>query len=151
MKKLLLTLIAFVLITTPVLAAKPQAGDPSTCDPNAEWKNHGEYVSCVAKLHLGGKVTSQAANSTVGKILTPTSSPSATPTPTIDPSITPTVTPEVTPTEIPTMTPTPTLEPVGGTTEPDTQNLAIQNTNSSQISEIIEVLNNILTSLSNLI
>jgi hypothetical protein len=52
------------------------------CDPNAEWKNHGAYVSCVAKTHPGGDAVSAAARSDVGKKHldeTPTGSPSATP------------------------------------------------------------------------
>src|SRR5690242_12348498 len=43
------------------------ASDSTACDPNAEWSSHGEYVSCVAKLHLGGKTVSAAARSDVGK------------------------------------------------------------------------------------
>lgn len=38
----------------------------ATCDPNSHWKNHGEFVSCVAKLHPGGAVVSRAARSHVG-------------------------------------------------------------------------------------
>ena len=51
------------------------------CDPNAQWKNHGEYVSCVAKLHLGGQAVSEAARSNVGKksFLEPTGTPTVTP------------------------------------------------------------------------
>jgi hypothetical protein len=37
------------------------------CDPNADWKNHGEYVSCVAKSGAGGEAVSAAARSDVGK------------------------------------------------------------------------------------
>lgn len=38
-----------------------------TCNPEDNWKNHGEYVSCVAKLKQGGQTTSEAAQSDVGK------------------------------------------------------------------------------------
>lgn len=67
------------------------------CDSESEWKNHGEYVSCVAKKHLGGKEVSEAARSEIGKksddhgndgdddIL-----------PTITPSVSPTITPPLT-------------------------------------------------------
>ena len=65
----------------------------AACDPNAEWKNHGQYVSCVAKQHLGGEVTSAAARSDVGK-----KKQSVTPTLTVAPSVT--VTPSVEPTPI---------------------------------------------------
>ncbi len=37
------------------------------CDPEKHWKNHGEYVSCVAHQHLGGKTVSEAAHSDIGK------------------------------------------------------------------------------------
>lgn len=50
------------------------------CDPDADWKNHGAYVSCVAKTHPGGEVVSAAAHSNVGKKHQPTATPSATPT-----------------------------------------------------------------------
>ena len=56
------------------------------CDPNAHWKNHGAYVSCVAHLHPGGKVVSEAARSEIGKKhgeFEP--SPTASPSPTIPP------------------------------------------------------------------
>lgn len=76
-----------------------QVVQDEACDPNAQWKNHGQYVSCVAKLHLGGQVTSQAARSDVGKkkaavtpSVTPTSTPSATPTPSDDLTPTPPIT-----------------------------------------------------------
>jgi len=60
------------------------------CDPNAEWKNHGQYVSCVAHLHLGGEVVSEAARSDIGKKnkIEPSVSPSPTASP--SPSISPT-------------------------------------------------------------
>lgn len=75
------------------------AATSTECDPNAEWTSHGAYVSCVAKLHLGGKTVSAAARSDIGKKNHAT--PSATPT------ITPTETPTATPTA--TVTPTPPL------------------------------------------
>jgi hypothetical protein len=65
--------------TTPSVSPSPTKTD---CDPNAVWKNHGAYVSCVAHLHEGGHKVSEAARSDVGKknpTLEP--SPSATPSP----------------------------------------------------------------------
>lgn len=86
--------------TTPKLqevlgaSASPTA---TLCDPNANWKNHGAYVSCVAKTHPGGAVVSAAAKSSVGKHedVTPTITPSVSPTesPTPSPSATPSATP----------------------------------------------------------
>jgi hypothetical protein len=37
------------------------------CDSEGSWKNHGEYVSCVAKQHVDGKEVSDAAKSDIGK------------------------------------------------------------------------------------
>lgn len=57
----------------------------TTCDPSADYKNHGEYVSCVAHLHLGGQVVSAAARSDVGKNhaeVSPTPTTTVSPTPT---------------------------------------------------------------------
>lgn len=51
------------------------------CDPNYPWKNHGEYVSCVAKLKLGGQSVSDAAKSDIGKknnVASSSASPTAT-------------------------------------------------------------------------
>lgn len=61
-----------------------------TCDPNFPWKNHGEYVSCVAKLHLGGQSVSEAARSDIGRKNKPaTSSASPTASGSASPSISP--------------------------------------------------------------
>lgn len=57
-----------------------------TCDPSAEWKNHGSYVSCVAKTHPGGQVVSEAARSDVGKKHQPSVTPSVSPTETLTPT-----------------------------------------------------------------
>lgn len=50
-----------------------------TCSPDATYKNHGEYVSCVAHEHPGGKVVADAARSDIGKkhaeVTPPISSP----------------------------------------------------------------------------
>lgn len=45
--------------------ASPSAS-PS-CSPERDYKNHGEYVSCVAREHRGGKEVSEAARSEIGK------------------------------------------------------------------------------------
>jgi hypothetical protein len=82
--------------TTPSTAVTPS----TTCDPNGTWKNHGQYVSCVAKEGRGGKEVSEAAKSDVGKkhknIPTPSvlPNPSASPSPAIsaEPSTTPPIT-----------------------------------------------------------
>lgn len=44
---------------------KRASGSAVICDPNARWKNHGEYVSCVARQHE--KEASKASRSDIGK------------------------------------------------------------------------------------
>lgn len=41
--------------------------DSEGCDPDDDYRNHGDYVSCVAKEHRGGKAVSEAARSDIGK------------------------------------------------------------------------------------
>jgi len=70
------------------------------CDPDANWKNHGAFVSCVAHLHGGGEEISEAARSDTGKKhIDETPTPSASPSPTISPitSAIPTVTSGISP------------------------------------------------------
>lgn len=55
------------------------SGSAQDCDPNFPWKNHGEYVSCVAKSGAGGQAVSEAARSDIGK-------KSATPSASLSPS-----------------------------------------------------------------
>ena len=69
--------------------AAREATPSAVCDPNANWKNHGEYVSCVARLHLGGQTTSQAARSDIGKKKGSTPSASLSPSPSASASATP--------------------------------------------------------------
>lgn len=66
------------------------------CDPNYPWKNHGEYVSCVAKLKPGGQSVSEAAKSDIGKKnknATSSASPSGLPSPSATESATPSASP----------------------------------------------------------
>ena len=63
-----------------------EASASATCAPEAQWKNHGDYVSCVARLKLGGATTSAAARSDIGK---KSASTSGTPKPTSSSSATP--------------------------------------------------------------
>lgn len=86
------------VIPTTTVSVTPS---PSvTCDENGEWKNHGKYVSCVAKQHLGGQAVSEAAKSDIGKkkhvtpTVTVTTSPTGGPTVTTTPTVT--VTPPIT-------------------------------------------------------
>lgn len=66
------------------------------CDPNFPWKNHGEYVSCVAKLKPGGQTVSEAAKSDIGKKnknASASATPAGSPTPPATGSATPSASP----------------------------------------------------------
>lgn len=101
-----------------------------------EWKNHGQYVSSVAKTHPGGSAVSEAAKSDIGKKdhdedEGEEEEPSITPSGTITPS--PTDDPDATPSPTLTETPTPT---------PDEDN-----SSSEQMNALIQVLENIINTL----
>jgi hypothetical protein len=78
--------------TTSEVNAKAAALRPSaTCAPEGQWKNHGDYVKCVAQLHQGGQAVSEAARSDIGKKQATTSasfapSPSASASASMSPS-----------------------------------------------------------------
>lgn len=72
-------------------ASKKEGSPSATCAPEGVWKNHGDYVSCVAKLKEGGQTVSEAAKSDIGKknatsSASPSASGSAEPSPTSEPS-----------------------------------------------------------------
>lgn len=99
-----------IIEVTPSLTIIPEVS-PTVTNTPVVYKNHGQYVSSVAKTHPGGKVVSEAARSDIGKkkakitpsvTLTPSVSPTITPSITLSPSPTATVTPSV------TLSPTPT-------------------------------------------
>ncbi|MDP3941846.1 MAG: hypothetical protein Q8Q49_06080 [bacterium] len=76
-----------------VKAAETSAETTEECDSEGDWKNHGEYVSCVAKLHVGGDEVSEAARTDVGKKSDEHGDgPSVTPTLSTTPTITPPLT-----------------------------------------------------------
>lgn len=126
MKRLFLILgISLFLLAAPVFAKKPEV--PLSCNPDANWKNHGEYVSCVAKIHQGGKNVSEAAKSDIGK-------KEASPSPSVSPSAPSSASPS--PTGI-------------GTTSPVSQ-ITIEGT-KIEIRALIAVLQKIIESLKHLI
>lgn len=99
-----------VFVMAAVLLSSAASVSAINCVDNPA--NHGAYVSCIARQHLGGSVTSQAAQSNIGKKIS--SSPTPTPITTTTPAVTPTPTPTETPTS--TVTPTPTVTPIETTT-----------------------------------
>lgn len=111
MQKLLPILaLLFVLTVTPATAVSNNSSSEN-CDPAAEWKNHGEYVSCVAHTHPGGDVVSAAAQSDVGKKnaeASPSTSPSVLPSPSASPEVSPS--PAVSP--LPDVSPSPEVSPL---------------------------------------
>lgn len=149
MKKFLFLIpLLLVLATTQIVQAQVENG----CDPNAEWKNHGAYVSCVAKQKPGGQIVSEAAKSDVGKknngdtpiTVTPTISPEpsveVTPSPTPTEELTPTPTVEVTPTTA-VETPTPTL---------GEEFVEVEAENNILIQDLIQTLKDLIKSLRDL-
>lgn len=86
----------------------------TTEEGTVTYKNHGAYVSSVAKTHPGGEVVSAAARSVIGKktdsSTVPTPTDSVSPTPTTDPSVTPSIEPSIT--ETPEASPTALPSPI---------------------------------------
>lgn len=124
MKKILILAVATILLSSAVSVSAVSNNSNKNNQPVSDMmdcindvKNHGDYVSCVARQKLGGAVTSQAARSNIGKknvpTATPTTAPTATPTPTVTPTstVTPTPTTTSTPAPSPTATVTPTVTP----------------------------------------
>lgn len=109
------------------------------CGPNEEYKNHGKYVSCVAKTHPGGKIVSEAAKSDIGK--KNVSDDDITPSPSVSPSVSPTASPSVSP----TIEPSPSASPTAETSETE-DNSAL----SEQIKGLIATLKELIQSLKNL-
>src|SRR5579884_1409461 len=59
--------VATAVSPSPSGSATPNSTSSPSCNPDDFWKNHGAFVSCVAQLHLGGNITSEAAHSNIGK------------------------------------------------------------------------------------
>lgn len=162
MGKLLLVLsVAFFLITTPVLASKDkekgtqnleiEIEQEEECDSEQEWKNHGEYVSCVAKLRLGGKVTSEAAKSDIGKKNQNDENDDEDENePSPSPNASPSASPSASPTTSPSASPSVSPSPVGiGVTSGGAVNSSLQDSNLD-IRALIQFLQNLIDSLKKL-
>ncbi|MCL5784605.1 MAG: hypothetical protein M1142_04625 [Patescibacteria group bacterium] len=167
MKKLLpLFALLLVLGASPVAASKPfdkddlspvitrqqeevEVDEKEDCDPGAAWKNHGQYVSCVAHQKLGGEEVSEAARLEIGKDDDDKSSPAPTPMPSVTPTPIPSSSPSpsVSPSSSPSATPSSTPVSTQSATLVDTKLQAV----NSEISALIEMLSNALNSLKSLI
>ncbi len=105
-----------------------------TCDKDDNWKNHGEYVSCIAKEHVGKDEVIDAAHSDIGKKKHTTSI-----TPSISPSISPNLTPSVSPTATSEASIAPSVSPTL------TQLTALPEKKIKQLITTLEQLINFLT------
>jgi hypothetical protein len=151
MKKLIPLLgLFFLLISTPALAKHNDVSIEAECDAEAEWENHGEYVSCVAHLKQGGQAVSLAAKSDIGKKFddeeddeelepSPTASPS--------PEVTPSPSPETSPS--PGVSPSPEVSP-SPSASPEISGLLLSNSDENRLAGLIEKLENLLNKLQNL-
>lgn len=153
MKRILIFSSIFLfLITTPVLAKKDaDRGNGSgnhisqqteteeeieieeECDPEGIYKNHGQYVSCAAKLKQGGAAVSAAAQSDIGKKSEAGPAPVASPAPSGSPSA----------------SPSPSVSPSGSPAGIGTTGVGVKSA-KIEIGALIEVLQNIIKSLQNL-
>lgn len=161
-KLVLFSTLSLLLIATPALAKRDNkeakdtddsvniniASPAPTCDPTVAWKNHGEYVSCVAKQQLGGKVTSEAAKSNIGKEDRDDDDDEneASPSPSASPSASPSSSPSASPSASSSASPT----PVGIGTSASDSIISLQGT-KIELSALIQVLKNIIESLKHLI
>lgn len=146
----LLPVLAFLFVAAAVPAIAAQNNGNSNCDPAANWKNHGQYVSCVAHTHPGGQVVSQAAQSDIGKkssvAPSPSASPSVSPSPNASPEVSPS--PSVEPSPSPSASPEPSASPtpeasptVGGITT--SSSFDILGNLIEKLEELIERLENL--------
>lgn len=132
---------------TPSSSPNPSVSPNPSCSPDGH-ENHGEFVSCVARLHLGGDEVSEAAHSDIGKgeeeeehegaspSATPSMSPS--PTPSASASAAPTPTPEATESASPSPT-------ASGSAE------LLPNAQKTQVQNIITMLQGIINNLKSLL
>jgi hypothetical protein len=80
-KEIIISALALFLIVTPAFAKQGSSSENSPknnqknnqnhkeeeCSPEGKYKNHGEYVSCIAREHRGGEEVSDGAKSDIGK------------------------------------------------------------------------------------
>lgn len=146
---LLLTITPVVASNSKIDDKNKKVGSSQVCEPDAEYKNHGDYVSCVAHTHPGGAVVSEAAKSDIGKKSkeaspTPIFSPSPVVSP--SPSVSPTVEPSPSVSPSPEATPSPDVSP-----SPEATVGATVEVSESVITNLIAKLNELVEQLENLL
>ncbi len=105
---------------------------PINCDPSEKWKNHGEYVSCIAhKHHIKNKCNKN--NRDIDPTPTPTISETPTPSPTITP--TDTITPFISDAPEPSDSPTPVSS---SASSPDVSNMDVYHPQAKHKESLIE-------------
>lgn len=116
-----------------VTVTPAQESDDDCEDENL--KNHGAYVSCIARKHEGGESVSAAARSSIGKKDEKDDEDENTF------SVTPTVIPTVAVTASPTVSPS--VTPVSSTTQ-------VESAIAAQLKSLIEELQNLINFLTSL-
>lgn len=162
MQKVIYTsLLLLLVIASPVLAANKdkdnqgqekkvtnekvsklevEVSENPVVNPSIEYRNHGDYVSSVAKTHPGGKVVSEAAKSSIGKKQANDITPSAIPSATINPSSEPSVVPSL------SIEPSISGSP-SGAAEEAVENKAILESIQSDVKSILKLLHDLVSSL----
>ena len=161
MKKLLpLLSVLFLLITvTPILAKSDSSN--LNADEEVEFKNHGQFVSSIAKTHPGGDEVSEAARSSVGKKdhdddqdedededednddennASPT--PCVSPSPSVSPSPLVSPSPDVSPT--PEASPSPSISPSPSPLSTTQEQITFLESLVARLNAIIDSLKNLL-------
>ncbi len=131
----------------PSTSPNPSGTPNPTCNPNDDYENHGAYVSCVARLKLGGGEVSEAAQSNIGRReeeeeqenASPVASPSSTPTPTPSPTVSPSESPS--PTASGSASPSPSAS----------GSASLSAGTQLEVTNIIGILQGIIKSLQNLL
>lgn len=119
-----------------VVTVTPAQVSDDDCE-NDDLKNHGAYVSCIARKHEGGETVSAAARSSIGKEDKDEEDD--------EDEDTISVTPTVAPTAVVTVSPTvsPSVTPVSSTTQ-------VESAIAAQLRSLIEELQNLINFLTSL-
>ena len=157
MKKLLplLTVLFLLLTVTPIFAKSDSSNNEnrtnSQCSEDGEFKNHGQFVSCVAKQNLGGNEVSEAAKSDIGKKDHDDDEDrdedneddnNASPTPSVSPS--PLVSPSPSVSPSPDVSPSPSVSPSPTPAQNAQEQITFLQSIVDRLNSIIDILKNLL-------